>query len=122
MKRILLVDDDLYLRDVYKEVLTEVGNEVEIAEDGKAGLEKILEGGYDLILLDIMMPYLDGIGVLSILRDKKPKKKNGPIVILTNLAQDLIAEEAMENGAFVCLNKASLNPDQLLIKVKELLK
>jgi len=95
---------------------------VEIAIDGKDGLEKILEGGYDLILLDIMMPYLDGIGVLSILRDKSPKKKNGAIVILTNLAQDLIAEEALENGAFVCLNKASLNPDQLLIKVKELLK
>ncbi len=122
MRKILLVDDDLYLRDVYKEVFVEDGFEVDIAIDGKDGLKKIMEGGYDLILLDIMMPYLDGLGILNILKDRKPKKTNGPIVVLTNLAQDLIMEEAQNNGALICLNKSNYNPDQLLIKIKELLK
>jgi len=122
MQKILIVDDDQYIREVYEEVLIEAGYSVETAADGKDGLEKISEGGYDLILLDIMMPYLDGLGILAKIKESKTKKKNGPIMILTNLAYDQIAEETMEAGAKYCYNKADFNPDELLLKIKEILK
>ena len=122
MQRILLIDDDQYIRDVYEEVLIEAGYDVEVAVDGKEGLSKLEIGGYDLVLLDVMMPFVDGIGILTKLKEHKPKKKNGPIMILSNLAYDQIVEEAVDSGATVVYNKADLNPDELLVKVKEILK
>ena len=122
MKRILLVDDDQYIRDVYEEVLVESGYKVEVAIDGKDGLDKIQAGGYDLVLLDVMMPYIDGIGILAELMENKPKVPNGPIMILSNLAHDQIIDEAIAKGAAICFNKADLNPDELVEKVKEILK
>lgn len=122
MKKILIVDDDLYIREIYEEVLKEAGYEVETAIDGKIGLEKILNGGYNLILLDIMLPYIDGLGILKQLKEKKTKFKNGPIILLTNLIQDLVTKEALANGAKECLNKAEMNPGEFLKKVNEILK
>jgi DNA-binding response OmpR family regulator len=122
MAKILLVDDDLYIRELYEEILKNAGYEVEMAVDGKEGLEKIVEGGYDLILLDVMMPYIDGIGILKKLEDDKPKKSNGPIILLTNLAYDPVMKEATERGAAACLYKAEMNPDEFLKKVAEHIK
>ena len=122
MKRVLIVDDDQYIREIYQEVLVGDGYEVVTAIDGKAGLEKILNGGYDLILLDVMLPYIDGIGILRELGDKKPKLKNGPIILLTNLVQDVVTKEALECGARECFNKAEMNPGEFLKKVNQILK
>lgn len=121
-QKILLVDDDQYIRELYEEILKNAGYEVETGVDGKEGLEKINSGGYDLILMDVMMPYLDGIGILKELAEKKPTKKNGPIMLLTNLAYDPVIKEALQMGAVACLNKAEMNPDEFLKKVKEVLK
>lgn len=120
--KVLLVDDDQYIRELYEEVLKNAGFEVETAVDGKEGLEKITAGGYDLVLLDVMMPYMDGIGILTELQEHKPLKTNGPIVLLTNLAYDPVIKEALQKGAVACLNKAEMNPDEFLIKIKEFLK
>lgn len=122
MAKILLVDDDLYIRELYEEILKNAGYEVEMAVDGKEGFEKIVAGGYDLILLDVMMPYIDGIGILKKLEDDKPKKSNGPIILLTNLAYDPVMKEALQRGAAVCLYKAEMNPDEFLKKVAEHIK
>lgn len=121
-KKILIIDDDQYIREIYEEVLTENGYEVDTAIDGKIGLEKILNGGYDLILLDIMLPYIDGIGILKQLKEKKTKLKNGPIILLTNLIQDLVLKEALANGVNECLDKADMNPEEFLKKIKTILK
>ncbi|MFA5025490.1 MAG: response regulator [Candidatus Shapirobacteria bacterium] len=122
MSKILLVDDDLYIRELYLEILTDAGYEVEMAVDGKEGFEKIVEGGYDLILLDVMMPYLDGIGILRKLEDERPKKSNGPIILLTNLAYDPVIKEATQRGAAACLYKAEMNPDEFLKTISEYIK
>lgn len=119
MSKVLLVDDDLYIRELYVEILKNAGYEVEVAVDGKEGFEKIVAGGYDLILLDVMMPYLDGIGILKKLEEEKPQKSNGPIILLTNLAYDPVMKEAVERGAVVCLYKAEMNPDEFLKNVAE---
>ena len=120
-KKILLVDDDQYLRELYTEVLQTAGYEVTTANDGEAALNTIQKGGFDLILLYIMMPRLDGIGVLKSLKDKTINPPNGPIVLLTNLAHDPVIQEAASLGAKTYLIKADITPDQLLAKVKEYL-
>lgn len=121
-QKILLIDDDQFIREMYEEVLKNEGYEVETAIDGKEGLEKIMTGGYDLILLDVMLPYIDGLGILTQLQKDKPKKANGPIILLTNLAFDPAVKEALQKGATMCLYKAEMNPGEFVNKIKEILK
>ncbi|OGY23826.1 MAG: hypothetical protein A2Y57_03580 [Candidatus Woykebacteria bacterium RBG_13_40_7b] len=118
MARILIVEDDQFLRDLYKELLVEEGYEIDLAEDGEVGLAKVLEGGYDLVLLDIMLPKKDGLDILRESRQKKPAKENGPVVLLTNLGQEQIIKEGFTLGASGYLIKSSLTPDQVLHEVK----
>ena len=120
-KKVLVVDDDLFIRELYEEVLKDDGFEVESAVDGEEGLKKIQQGGFDLILLDVMMPKKDGLGVLSELAINKPSQPNGPILLLTNLGHDPIIKEAMTKGATSYLNKADMTPDQLLENIKKFL-
>jgi len=122
MKKILIVDDDLYIRELYEEILKEAGFEVTTAVDGQDGFDKIKVGGFDLILLDVMMPKLDGLTVLAKLSQNPPRAKNGPIVLLTNLSHDPVIKEALQKGATAYLIKADLNPDQLVEKVKSFVK
>ncbi len=75
-KRILVVDDDQYIRELYEELLLGEGFQVESATDGEIALGKLQEGGFHLTLLDIMMPKLDGVGVLRALKEKSPKSCN----------------------------------------------
>jgi len=121
-KKILIVEDDTYLRDLYEEVLKEDGFSVKIAVDGEEGLVTALEGGHDLILLDIMMPKLDGLGFLKSLKEKNALSKNGPIILLTNLAHDPVIKEGLDLGAKDFIVKSEITPDDLVKKVKDYLK
>ncbi len=120
-KRILIVDDDLYIRELYEEVLKDAGFTVVGAIDGREGLAQITEGGFDLILLDVMMPELDGIQVLQKTAQLTPKKPNGKIIILTNLSHDPTIQEGLNSGADSYLIKADITPDQLVAKVNDIL-
>lgn len=120
-KKILLAEDDQYIRDVYKTTLEEAGFDVAIAMEGEEALLKAREGGFDLILLDMMMPKMDGIQVLTGLKDNPPKKANGGIVILTNLAQDQVVKEASSLGAKSYISKVDVNPSEFLENVKKFL-
>lgn len=121
-QKVLILEDDQYTRDVYQEVLIGAGYDVSTAVDGEEGLVKIKEGGYQLILLDMMMPKLDGLGVLSALKESPPVVSNGPIILLTNLAHDPVINKALSLGAKSFLIKSDLNPDELVAKLKELIK
>lgn len=121
-KKILLIEDDANAIDLYKEVLRNAGFSVISAIDGGVGLSKAQEGGYDLILLDIMLPKMDGLTVLSKLKESPAKRQNGPIILLTNLAHDPVIQEATKLGAVGYLTKSDINPDQLVKKVREYLK
>ncbi len=120
MSKILIVDDDQYIRELYVEVLSDEKYEVDSAEDGVEGAEKLMKNAYDLVLLDIMMPRLDGLGVLQKLHDEK--HTNGKVVLLTNLSHGPVIEEAKKLGAAGYLIKADITPDQLVEKVKSYLK
>lgn len=120
-QKILIIEDDMYIRDVYEEILQKAGYEITTAVDGQEGVVKAQEGGYSLILLDVMMPKLDGLGVLRELKDSPPKQTNGHIVLLTNLAHNTIIEEAQKLGAWTYFVKSDLNPDELVEKVNKVL-
>lgn len=114
MNRLLLIEDDQMVREAYEESLRSSGFEVDVAVDGEEGLTKAKEGGYDLILLDMMLPKLDGLGVLRSLRDKPPLEKNGPILLLTNLSHDPVITEAIQLGAVAALIKSDIDPGLLI--------
>lgn len=117
-KRIIVIDDDIFIRELYEEVLKNEGYDVTVAEDGETGLTKLLEGGFSAVLLDVMMPKLDGIGVLTKLKESPPKQPNGPILLLTNLDHDPMLEKAKELGASQYLLKADVLPPKLIELVK----
>lgn len=117
-KSILVVEDDQFLRDLYNELLTGDGYQVTLAADGEEGLAKISTGGFDLVLLDIMLPKMDGLEILRKLREHGPKTPNGPIILLTNLGQDAIIKEGFNLGATGYIIKSAMTPEQVLDEVK----
>jgi len=120
-KRILVVEDDQNTRNLYQTILTNAGFKVEVAIDGAEGLIKCREGGYDLVLLDVMLPKMDGIALLGELKKTPPKVPNKNIFLLTNLSHDPILKEGVELGAADVILKTDVNPDELVKKVKEIL-
>lgn len=121
-KKILLVDDDESLRQMYSLILKKEGYTLATADDGIKGLAKIREGGWELILLDLMMPNLDGLGTLKALKAEPGKYNNEPIVILSNAGYNKVAKEAEALGAQGFLMKADLLPPDLVKAVKKYLK
>ena len=120
-KKIMVVDDDLYIRELYVEVLKQEGYEVDSAVNGEEALNKLKQGGYALILLDIMMPKMDGLGVMDALNKTPPPVKNGPVILLTNLDHDPLIKDAMGKGAAAFIIKADITPADLLLQVKKYL-
>lgn len=118
-QRILVVDDDPDLRAIYEETLRDAGFEVDLAINGEEGLTKLHEGGYDLCLLDMMLPKIDGLGVLDDSKKTQPAKPNGPIIILSNLSHEKLINDALDRGAAAFLVKADMTPDILLAQVKK---
>ena len=117
-KKILFVEDDLATRELYQEVLEEAGFSVDVARDGKERLTKAQVGGYALIVLDIMLPKMDGLALMGELKLHPAKLSNGGIVLLTNLEHDSIVREGLKMGALDCIVKSSINPGQFVEKVK----
>lgn len=115
-EKILIIEDDEFLADMYHELLDDEGYAVTLARDGRDGLEKASQGGFNLILLDIMLPKIDGLQILRTLKEKKIK--NGPIVLLTNLGQDSIVKDGFKAGAAGYLIKSAMSPDQVLHEVR----
>lgn len=120
--KILLVEDDINTLKLYQEVLKNAGFAVTPAADGEEGLTKAKEGGYSLILLDVMLPKMDGLALLTELKKDPPKVKNGPIVLLTNLTHGPVIKKALNIGAKGYIIKSDVTPDELIEKIKALLK
>lgn len=121
MARILLVEDDQFTRELYESLLKDAGHKVDVAEDGESGFLKAVKGGYDLILLDIVLPKKDGISFLEELKEVTPEQENKKIVMLTVLDQDEFIKSAFRLGADGYLMKPSLTPAGVLAEVKAFL-
>lgn len=116
-QRILVVEDDLFLRELYTDILTAEGHRVEGAADGEEALQKIKVGGYDLILLDIIMPKMDGLEVMRQVQTTPPQNPNKCVVFLTNLDKDEEIRTALKLGNGYLI-KSQITPGSLVIEVK----
>lgn len=121
-KNILLVEDDLFLRDIYMETLTTEGYTVTSAGDGEEALTKLTGGQWYLVLLDLVLPKFDGIQVLKKAKEAGSISNGRKIVILTNntINDPTKIQEILELSNEYLL-KSDMNPQQFLDKVKEFL-
>ncbi|HLN18966.1 MAG TPA: response regulator [Patescibacteria group bacterium] len=117
-KKILIVEDDSFVMDIYRTKLIQEGMEVETADNGMEALKKIEKLQPDLILLDIVMPYVDGLEVLKKVRAMEDKK-NIPIVLLTNLSQKEEVDQGLALGANDYLIKSHFTPSEVLEKINK---
>lgn len=115
-KRILIIEDDFFIRELYLRQLQKEGFEVEGAEDGPSGLAKANQEGWDLILLDIMLPKLNGMDLLRTLKSK-PETKDIPVILLTNVGQDTVIKQGFDLGAEGYLIKSAYTPQQVVQEV-----
>ncbi len=122
MSKILIVEDDQFIREMYALILTKDKHEVTEAPDGAAGLTEAQKGGFDVILLDLMMPQMDGLGFLENLQQHPAKKPNGPIIVMSNLAYADAKDKAMKLGATDFMVKADLDPKEVKEIVEKALK
>lgn len=119
-KKILLIEDDVFVADLYKKVLEKADYEVAIAEDGEAALEIVKQDSYDLILLDIMLPKLTGLEVLTALKEEGSSVAHIPVYALTNLGEENIVKEAYKIGVSGYLMKSNYLPKQLADEVSKI--
>lgn len=117
-KKILLVEDDPLLIDIYTTKLKNSDFEVLVAKDGQSALEIFEKEKPDLILLDIVLPNVNGWEVLREIKDKKGKTK---IIILSNLGQKEEIEKGLSLGADKYLIKADFTPTEVVEEIKKLL-
>ena len=120
MAKILIADDDPFLTQIYSTRLTKDGHQVEACADGQTALDKTLEIKPDLVILDIMLPKLNGLDVLSAIRDNKQLSKT-PVVMLSNLTHAEEQEEAKRRGATEFLPKVQLTPSQVVTALQKYL-
>jgi len=120
-KKILVVEDELFLRDLYIQILKDAGYEVDSAADGDEGLQKMSNGGYDLVLLDIVLPKRDGIQILKELSKNPPKTPNHAVVVMSNIDKEATIAEGVALGIQGHIIKSDYTPDQLLAEIKRIL-
>jgi CheY-like chemotaxis protein len=119
-RRILLVEDDRFLRKAAETTLKQKGYAVITAADGEEALRVARSEPLDLILLDLIMPKLNGFQVLNALKTDAPTA-HIPVIILSNLGQDRDVQQAMEAGATAYFIKADLSLQALVQRVEEAL-
>lgn len=120
-KKILLIEDEDFIRDLYVRQLTKAGFQVKSTVDGQSGLNMLKSEPFDLLLLDIMLPGMNGLQVLREFKTQNPNSKMITI-LLTNLGQEAVIKEGFELGAQAYLIKASYTPDQVVTEVQNALK
>lgn len=121
MKSILLVEDDPYITEIYAIKLKEFGYAVEIAVDGQECLKKIEEKKPDLLLLDIVLPNIDGWEILRKIKSNE-KLKDLKVIILSNLGQKEEVEKGLKLGAAKFLIKAHFTPSEVVKEIRKILK
>ncbi|MCA9363672.1 response regulator [Candidatus Kaiserbacteria bacterium] len=118
--KLLLVDDDAFIRDMYATKFAENGHDVEVAKNGEVALELLERGTFDGVLLDMVMPGMTGVELITKIKEKDPT--GGPAcIVLSNQGEEHEIELAMQAGAKGYIIKAELIPSEVVAQVKELL-
>lgn len=120
MKNVLIIEDDSLIANIYRDKLQMEGFAVEIASDGEAALQQLRAKTPDVVLLDLMLPKVDGVQVIKFIR-AQPAVQSLPIIVLSNGYAGNLIHEAWKAGANRCLRKAQCSPNQLVSEVRNLL-
>jgi DNA-binding response OmpR family regulator len=120
MKKILIIEDDQLVANIYRNKFTVEHNQVEIATDGETGVELINSFKPDAILLDLMLPKTSGLEVLKQIR-ALPGLQTLPVIVFSNTYLTNMVQEAWKAGATKCLSKSNCNPKQVLDVIRALL-
>ena len=118
---ILLIEDDTFLASIYQKKFEMEGFKMSVAEQGEKGLQDAKKKKPDLILLDILLPKMDGFTVLEKLK-ADVGTKSIPVILLTNLGQKDDVEKGLQAGATDYLIKAHFKPSEIVERVKQVLK
>lgn len=121
MQKILIVEDDKFLRELIAQKLVKEGYEVLSSIDGEDGVKKIKDEKPDLVLLDLILPNIDGFDVLSRIKEG-PSANSVPVIILSNLGQKEDVEKGLKLGATDYLIKAHFTPGEIIEKIRNVLK
>ena len=119
-KLLLIVEDDPLMQRMYQKIFTFEKYQVETASDGVEGLEKVRALKPTVVLLDVMMPKMNGLQVLEKIK-ADPDLKHIPVVMITNLAGEKDAESALMKGAVKYIVKSEYDPKQIVGMVKEII-
>ena len=119
-KHILLVEDDVFLSGIYKKKFEMEGFKISTADNGEKGLADTKKKQPDIVLLDILLPKLDGFAVLEALK-ADAETKEIPVILLTNLGQKDDVEKGIEMGAVDYLIKVHFKPSEVVEKVRKVL-
>lgn len=120
-KKILLAEDDQFILGMYSEKMRNLGFEVIVAEDGSEAVKLAKERKPDIMLLDIVMPKMDGFEVLKAIKENEELKEI-PVILLTNLGQKQSVEKGIKMGAADYIIKAHFTPSEVIDKVEQILK
>ena len=120
--KIIIVEDDPNLLDLYAYEFKNLGFDVIKAEDGMQGLASTISEKPDLVILDVMLPKLDGISMLKELRLTPGDVGRTPVIVLTALSDTSFANEAMRLGANEYFIKTDFMPNKMMSKIKKYLK
>lgn len=119
-KKILLVEDDTFILEMYATKLLNFGYDVLTATDGEEALKIIKDKHPDFILLDLVLPSMDGFDILKVIK-KDAKTKSIPVVLLTNLGERKDVETGLKLGANDYLIKAHFTPSEVIEKIQNLI-
>lgn len=119
-KRILIIDDDLFVSDLYSLELQKAGFVVNTAGGGELGLSKLKLNKPQVILLDIAMPGMNGLEVLDKIK-AEPGNSDIKVILLTNIRDDATIKTGLSKGADGYLLKTSLTPEQVVYEVQKIL-
>lgn len=119
--KILIIEDDDFLRSLAVTKLEKEGFTVAQASDGKSGVDQVTGSLPDLIILDLMLPVMDGFAVLTTLK-AEDTTKNIKVIVFSNLGEDSDIKKCLDMGANDYLIKANFTLDELVEKIKGLLK
>ena len=119
--KVLLIEDEDSIREIYKTELELFGFAIDDFATGLDGLNAFSNNSYDAVLLDIILPDINGLNVLKQMKQDNLKKEI-PVVLLTSLHQDIIIKQGLKLGATAYLQKDLITPDKLVEKLKEILK
>ncbi|MBI2041928.1 MAG: response regulator [Candidatus Nealsonbacteria bacterium] len=120
-KEILIIEDDKFLRDLIIRKLVQEGYKTSEAVDGEEGFKKIKEEKPALVLLDLILPGIDGFEVLAKIKEN-PELSKIPVMVISNLGQGEDMERAKGLGAVDYVIKAHFTPNEIVERIKSLLK